>query len=258
VNEIYFDGVKKEAPARWVELTEEQLLVWVKICAKTIEPAQALMFVSSVFYSIRRELFFKLNVAQQIQLADTLKFLLENDLHAWLIPDIKVGLLKKLSGPSDHLSSSTIAEFRSSESYYHAYHAQKDERYLDQLIATLYRPTSILSYYRYKNNGKDERKLFSEVDVIRQAPKMSQLDKDLRAAILFNYEGCRSFIVKRYPTIFVKGDGEQPSKVLPDLNPYIKTIAGGKFGPYKDTEQTDLYLFLDHLRDEIEALSKQK
>jgi hypothetical protein len=259
MNTITLGEIEKHAPAAWSELTDEQLLIWVKICAKNVEPEQALLFVSSAFYGIPKRLFFKLNAAQMIALADDFKFLLINNLYAWLIPEIKVGWRKKFHGPADRFSTSSIAEFRTCESYYHAYKHTGKEYHLDLLIASLYRPLAtgpLSKLLGDKNNGKDGRKLFSEVDVVRHAHRMRKLDKHLRAAILFNYEGCRSFVVKRYPTVFITSDGEASNR-LPEINPLIKTIAGGKFGTYKETENTDLYLFLDHLRDEIEESNKK-
>jgi hypothetical protein len=258
MHKISFNQVTKEAPANWSELTREQLISWVKICAKNIAPDKALMFVSHLFYGLTKTMYFQLNAAQQIQLADCFKYLLNNQLFTWLIPSIKVELFKgsvlgrNYQGPADLLSTSTIEEFKASESFYHAYLQRKDERFLDQLIACLYRPNS-----KTHNNGKDERKTFSEVDVNRNAGKMRRLDKHLRAAILFNYEGCRSFVVSRYPTVFIAGDGTASNK-LPDLGPLIKTVAGGKFGSYKETEQMNLYTFLDHLKDEIEESNRKK
>jgi hypothetical protein len=251
MHQIYFNQVKKEAPSNWSEITEEQLIIWVKLCAKEITTAQALMFVSPLFYCLPKKMYFLLNVAQQIQLADGFKYLLDNQLFTWVIPNIRVHHLKKYRGPEERLSTSTIEEFKTAEFLYHAYLQSRNENLLDQLIACLYRPVS------KRNNGKDERKVFSEVDVIRNAGKMHKLNKHLRAAILFNYEGCRSFIVSRYPTVFIPGDGTTSAK-LPDLSPLIKTVAGGKFGSYKETEQVNLYVFLDHLRDEIEESNRKK
>lgn len=249
MNKISIGEIEKHAPAVWSELTDQQLLIWVKICPKKVAPEQALLFVSSAFYGIPKRLFFKLNAAQMIALADDFKFLLKNNLHAWLIPEIKVGWFKKFYGPADRFSTSTIAEFRTCESYYHTYKLSGNEAHLDLLIATLYRPLS------KHNNGQDGRKVLSEFDVVRSASRMRKLDKHLRAAILFNYEGCRSFVVKRYPTIFIPGDGGE-SNMLPDINPLITTVAGGKFGTYKETKQEDLYIFLDHLAKVIEESNK--
>jgi hypothetical protein len=252
MHKIYIDRVLKEAPSAWHELTADQLIIWMKICAKDIGIEKALMFASSVFLGLPKREYFKLNAAQQIQLADQFKYLLDNKLFAWLIPVIKVGLLGKFHGPKDHLHTSTIEEFNAAESYFHEYQRTGKEAFLDMLIAVLYRPIS------KHNNGKDERKNFTEIDVIRNAPRMRKLDKHLRAAILFNFEGCRRHVVSWYPTIFIPGKEGEKSKFT-NLTPLIKTVAGGtgKFGSFRETEQTNLYLFLDHLRDEIEESNRK-
>ena len=251
MTEIEINDKKYTAPSKWAELSQEQLIIWMKVCEKKISASMALMFVSVVFSGIKKNLHFKLNVAQQIALSESFNFLLENKLTAWIIPTIKIGF-KTFLGPSDYFSTSTIEEFSTAETYYHAYLKNKDEALLDLLIATLYRPASSI------NNGKDTRKVFAEVDVLRNARKMSKLDKHLRAAILFNYEGCRLSVMQRYPTLFIQGDGAADPARLPDLSPIIKTIAGGKFGTYKQTKMEDLYVFLNHWRDEQEAWEKQK
>jgi len=253
MHKIQIGEVLKEAPSAWHELTADQLIIWMKICAKDIGPEKALMFVSAMFLSLPKREYFKLNAAQQIQLADQFKYLLDNKLFAWLNPEFKVGLMRKYQGPADHLSTSTIEEFNAAESYYHMYRHTGNEAFLDQLIAVLYRPTS------KHNNGKDARKIFTEIDVIRNAAGMRKLDKHLRAAILFNYEGCRRHVVSRYPTIFIPGKEGEKSEFT-NLTPLIKTVAGGngKFGSFRETEQTNLYLFLDHLRDEIEESNRKK
>jgi hypothetical protein len=254
MHKIEFNGVIKEAPAKWEELTQEQLIIWMKICAKHIEPTQALMFVSAAFCGLPKREYFRLNAAQQVWLANEFRYLLGNKLYVWIISKLNIGRVTVYQGPSDYLSTSTIDEFNAAESFYQMYRHDGNEQYLDQLIACLYRP---VARFWQKNNGKDARKIFSEVDVIRNARKMQKLDKHLRAAILFNYEGCRSLIMARYPTVFIPGDGNEPAK-LSNLAPLIKTVAGGKFGIYKETEQTNLYAFLDHLRDEIEESQKKK
>lgn len=252
MNKIEIDGEQKTAPSTWNEVTQQQLIWWLKVCEKNVEPEMALLFTCSLFYGISKKVFFKLNAAQRIYLSRTLEFLLENKLHRWIIPTIKVGLFKKYIGPQHYLSSSSIKEFSTAETYYHAYQLNKDEAMLDLLIATLYRPASAV------NNGKDERALFTEVGVLQQAPLMAKLDQYLRQAILFNYEGARLSVMGRYPTLFKKSDSPSKSAQLPDLAPIIKTMAGGKFGSYRETEHTGLYTFLDHWRDEQEAYEQAK
>ena len=251
MHRIQFNDQVKEAPSTWAELTAEQLIIWVKICAKKLSPEQALMFVSAAFCALPKREYFKLNVAQQIWLANEFRYLLGNKLYAWVIEKIKVNPFIQYQGPADHLGTSTIEEFKAAESYYSMYLHTRNEQFLDQLIACLYRPVS------KENNGKDPRAIFTEVSVNKRAVKMRNLDKFLRAAILFNYEGCRSYIIAKYPNVFVPGKGDH-SQQLSDLSPLISTVAGGKFGTYAETEQTNLYTCLNHLSDEIEESRKKK
>jgi hypothetical protein len=251
MNEIIISGLNKSAPSTWAEVTSNQLITWSKICAKKIDREQALMFVSKLFYGIKTKMFFSLNSAQKIQLADTLAFLLENKLYNWLIPELHFRFRKTFHGPANRLSTSSILEFSVSEFHYSAFKKTSDERYLDLLISALYRPAS------KKNNGKDFRAIFTELDCKSNAGLISKLPAAVRASILFNYEGCRSFIVKKYPLIFVPGEGSENNK-LPDLGPLIKTVAGSKFGSYNETEGTNLYTFLDHLQDEMDKVKEME
>lgn len=244
MNSITLDGKSYTAPSAWNEITSKQLVIWAKLIATDISIDNALLLVALLFYNIPKRIFFKLNPVQQYQLVETLKFLIGgNNLVYWVIPSFKI-LCRRFQGPDNRLSSSTIKEFRSSELYYAAYKKTNDETFLDQLIATLYRRPGGNSL------GNDLREPLTDIRVRANARHMKRLSRSTRNAILFNYEGCRSFICKQYPTIFKPGGAD--SKALPDMIGMIKEISGGKFGNFKETEDTQLYLFLDHLRDEIE------
>lgn len=251
MNTISIDSIVRSAPSKWEEMTAEHLLIWVKLCAKRIDPDIALRMASKFMYGIKKRTFLKLVPNQQIQLAGSLAFLTENKLYKWLIPEIRIGRVT-LYGPSDRFSSSSILEYNTTEAYYAAYKLTGKEEYLNQLIAAMYRPKST------DNNGKDFRRIFSEVTVLEYAKAIGKLDRALKAAILFNYEGCRSFVANRYPTVFMKGKDDGKAQGLPDMIPLIKIVAGGKFGSFKETQNADLYVFLDHIRDEKEAWEKSQ
>ncbi|MNL55732.1 hypothetical protein D3C87_1791640 [compost metagenome] len=78
-----------------------------------------------------------------------------------------------------------------------------------------------------------------------------------RQAMLFNYEGCQLYIMQKFPEIFKVSDKTETAG-LPDLEGMIKTVAGGKFGAFKETETTPLYLFLSHVQDEIIESERNK
>lgn len=253
MNKIIINNKAHECPDKWSEIQPWQLLIWMKIISKKMAATHAFALAAMLFYQIKKKTFFKLNAAQQVQLKNTLAFLAEgNKLLRWIIPIVKPYFWLKYYGPSDRLATSTIQEFRFAESYYLAFQKTQDQRYVDQLIASLYRKKGA-------NNLKlDFRIQISQVLINANAGKMNRLDKATRSAIVFNYEGCREYIFSKYPGIFRKSPMQAKTNALPDLEEIIKTVAGGKFGTFRETEDTALYIFLDHLADEIEAAERNK
>lgn len=253
MNNISINGQKYTAPSNWGEVQATHLLFWAKVLQKEIERTHAFALATMGFYKIKPSKYFKLTPAHHVQLKNTLSFLAEdNSLVNWLIETIKPLPWLKYYGPSARLSTSTIQEFRYAELYYLAYQKTKSEQLLDQLIATLYRKKG------QSKLGLDNRSQLTQATIINNAAKMARLPKATRQAILFNYEGCRNFIFKKYPTVFKAEVDAKKTNTLPDLEGIIKTVAGGKFGNYAQTEDTPIYILLDHLADEIEEVKNRK
>ena len=250
MNQISLNGKAYTGPSTWAEMTQQQLVIWNRILAKEITLDDAIKLCIVAFYNIPKRTFFKLNPVQRFALGQTLMFLHDgNRLVKWVTPTLRIRF-KKFYGPESRLSTSTIKEFRSTEFYYNAYRRSLDEKYLDMLIAALYRPKDKAPA------GNDIREMFTDIKVRSNAGMMSKINPDTRQLILFNYEGCRAFVAKKYPEIFKTGTAE--SNAIPDLEPLINIVAGGKFGTFRETESTGLYQFLDHLKGEIEDAEKKK
>lgn len=253
MNTIALNDRQYTCPSTWAEMQSKHLLIWAQIINKDLTTPDAFGLATMLFYGIDPKVYFALSSAQQVQLIDTLHFLAEpNGLNNWLIETVKPRPWLTYYGPSARLATSTIQEFRFAEIYYTAYQRDKKPEYLDQLIATLYRRKG-------NNNLKlDCRTQLSQLLINNQAGKMKHLSPALRNAIVFNYEGCRAYIFKKYANIFKASTSKTTSNELPDLEGIIKTVAGGKFGNYLQTEDTALYIFLNHLSDEIDNAEKQK
>ncbi len=251
MNTITLSETVYTAPSKWNELTIDQLIIWMRICAKNIEGDDALRLAVFGFYKLPKKDFFKLTKVQGIQLSFTLRFLLEEkqQLNNWIIPFIRPNFYSKYYGPANRLTTSTIKEYRYTELLYNAYMAKKDPRLLDRLIGALYREPS--------GSENDIRIGLSDLGVSKRARVIRELSPTLKAAILFNYEGCRNYLSARYPTIFISGKKDNKTG-LPDLQGMIRNIAGGKFGNFVETEQTGLYMFLDHLKDELAENAKNR
>lgn len=255
MNTIQLDHKTYTAPDQWNEISEQQLCLWMKICAKkSIKDEDALRLATVGFYGLAKDDFLKLSRPLEIQLLYTLAFLFDKKpaLTTWVIPEIGNRFLgHRYYGPANRLSNITIREYRYTELLYSAYQIKQSPELLDQLIASLYRSKDS------RGNGNDIRVPLTDLGISKRNKYMSGLPDELKAAILFNYQCCRNYIAERYPTIFLSG-GAKNSQALPDLQNMIKNVAGGKFGNFVETEATGLYLFLDHLKEELAENEKNK
>jgi hypothetical protein len=248
MNTITINGKKYFAPSNWNEMSRKQFVIWSNIHSKSFTVEQAFLLASALFYRIPKRIFFKLNAVEQYEISKTLTFLWDqHNLVRWMIPTVNV-FFTKYHGPDDRLSYSSIKEFRFCELYYNMYKMSGDEKLLDLLIATLYRKAGA------NDAGNDHREKLTDIKVRTQAWKMNRLSSSVRKAILFNYEGCSAYIRSKYPIVFKPT--KDKSNALPDMEELIKAVAGGKFGTFIETENTPLYLFLDHLSLHIEESEK--
>lgn len=228
-------------PSNWGEVTAKQLRIWAKICLLRTKISDALKAVSFIFFGIKESHFILLSEDQHHKIHDRLKFLLKNTCHKWVIESFRF-LLGKYYGPANKLSNLTISEFRLTELYYQMYIKSNEPAYLHLLIAVLYRP---------KRSGvidNDIRADFTEYAINRRAKRFKWLPASLKYAILFNYEGCRFFIIdhQKYKKLF-KGGAKGTKVAIYDYDDMITSLAGGPFGNYIDTGRTNLYTFFDHI-----------
>lgn len=250
INSITKKKVTYTAPSHWNELNEKQLIAWAAICLKKLSIDNAIRLALIAMYGIPPMEFFLIPESQKVELAPTIKFLFEkNNLVKWVIPQIGCGF-RNYYGPEDRLGNITIAEFRRTELYYQAYIKTGQDEYLDLLIATL---------YRAKRKGlidKDIREDITEYGIRNRAKRLKSLSRKFRQATLLNYEGCRGFIHANYLSKLPTSKSDTPSKELFDFNGIIRTIAGGKFGTFEETNSAMLYDFLEHLLETVKEVER--
>lgn len=241
-----------KGPSSWEEITPKQLRIWAKICLLKAKVNEVLKAASFLFFGIKQKHFEVLSHDQHDQIHQKIKFLLKNNCNNWVITRFRF-LFTSYYGPANKLSNLTVNEYRLTELYYQMYIKSKDAKYLDNLIATLYRP---------KRKGKmsdDIREDCTDFDVAKRSKKFKWLRGAFKYAILFNYEGCRYFIQEhpKYKKIFKKGAAGKEESLF-DYDVMIQSIAGGIFGNYKETGNTNLYTFLNHTAHQLEEVERLK
>lgn len=225
------------APSVWNEVNAEQLLLWTKVAHSGYDEDRKLSFAVPIFYNIPVGLYKYIKDGLRLQIFTSLeKMFRENRLNVWLIPKVKI-LWWSYYGPDDKLSNVTAYEFfNACEPLYWKYKNNGDESALTSLCAVLYRPK------RWGTVVNDIRKPFTDAGTRKRSKWFSYLPLNTRRAILFNYEGCRNFIVKNHPKAFKASAGGTNKRGDVTLS-----LAGGPLGDLNSTRNTNLYDFLLHL-----------
>ena len=98
--------------------------------------------------------------------------------------------------PKSKLAGLTFGQFIFTESYYNDWMVTKDEKALNNFIASLFLPSS---------------EKFNNETIPSRIGKIAETDLDMRKAIAFNYSLVMMWLQKAYPLIF------QSSSVDPDI-----------------------------------------
>ena len=136
-----------------------------------------------------------------------------------LIPEIKINGITYY-GPADSLTNILFHEYIVTETNLVNYYQTQDEKFLNNLIAALYReedpqynPTDIAF-------SGDRRKPFNDFQIEARANAISKLDPKIKQAILFFYDGCRNYLKICFPEVFEgsgSGDNENIFKLFMKL-----------------------------------------
>lgn len=172
-----------------------------------------------------------------------------NTLTKQLIPKYK-----RYHAPGNCFSNMNIIEFSKAEMRFESYNNTHETKYLNEMIAILYRPSRFLwGIRKYFTGETDRRQKYSDKHM-RNARKIAKWPLEVRYAIYLYFQGCREFITTKYPHVFkVKDDNEPGGFGYAGL---IISLAGTKFGDTDKTAYTDLHTILIHL--ELQAIEYEK
>lgn len=118
-----------------------------------------------------------------------------------LIPSFKINGVEYF-GPADSLTNLLFHEYIFAETNLVEHSKTQNEKYLDALIAVLWREQD----ENYNPNDitftGDRRKPFNDFQVDARAKAISKLDKVTKQAILFFYDGCRNYLRVKFKEVF--------------------------------------------------------
>ncbi len=111
--------------------------------------------------------------------------------------------------PANRISNISVEEFSFLDSLYYNWHHTNDDRYLNNLCATLYR--------KKKSNVDyiDKRLEFNKEIVSKSVDAISCLPLDVKIGIAYTFLGCKNHLISLFPNVFPKPKKEdKPTKLL--------------------------------------------
>lgn len=131
--------------------------------------------------------------------------------------------------------SITADEFNFADTWYTRYKNTGEVKYLDNLIAVIYRPGRLWFNSKNPANKADRRQPFSNKTVDWRIPLIASLPFDIKLSIVLWYEGCRSMIKDRCPSLFSGENEDSASKH--GWNDVFVSHAGAELGTVEDIKR---------------------
>lgn len=179
--------IDKHLPARWSEMTPQQIVAIPQLAHGTIDDRRLLQ----IFLGIKRSIAKRIDSYQRFCILQNLKYLKEPE-------PISKFVIKKVIGfkaPANHLKNITFGAFIFGDTYYQNYITGKKED-MNRFIACFY----------YNRFG------FKEQNIEMNARLIGLSDLLVREAIAVNYGLIREWLAKAYPYVFQKAESGNKSK----------------------------------------------
>jgi len=213
MHQVHLPHKSYQLPSRWNELNSDQVIKAAYLSSQNLDPIQLakLLFLvitrSLPWWQRYRLQFFYLFQANTSERGDliflTRSFSEFTDFTAQKLKKIRGKYVPNITwyGPNSSLANCTLWEYIKSEQYFMKYIQTKDEKWLNLLIAVIYRPSR--PDYDAEMH-EDIRVPLLDSTVQARAVLVAKLPLPQRIAILMWFDGCRSFIIKSFPPIFKK------------------------------------------------------
>lgn len=173
----------------------------------------------------------------------SVKIHLDSHLTLNLIPRFKVSGINYY-GPAGKLFNVTLSEYIHAETNLSRYAKTKEIRYLDNLIAILYRPEGKHHQDSEEYSG-DRRAPFNDHRFEERAGRISKMTHNLKMCIYLFYQGCQWWYQQQFPHVFKPGTGKADNN-LGFLN-LVDALTGGDVTKTKEIQQTLLMDVMVHL-----------
>jgi hypothetical protein len=208
MNQIVINGKSVMSPSSWNELSRKQLLFVSRLFHGQLTMIDFKLRALFNFISITQKIKKYLHPEDAYFLCETLDFLFEVvSLTRNLLPKLKSGL-RTYVGPSDAMKNCTFGEFTMANSLLDYFSSTKDQKYLDEMVAILYRPKKWFWFIRKLfTDNQDARKRFANRTLKKRTEKMGNMDYNVKYCVFLFFSGILNSLPELYPYVYqMKGD----------------------------------------------------
>jgi len=203
MNLVEIDNIRRSLPSTWNELTREQLLYVSSLFTLKLTLIEFRVKSLFEFLSVKRKTLKRIAPEDAFTLCESLDFLnKEVNLTRNLLPVIKAGL-RKYHGPADAMVYCTFGEFTLACSALDEFQKTGEEKYLNELVAILYRPNKVFWFIRkYFTDNQDPRGKFMNRAFKKRARKFSRVDHCVKYSIYLFFNGVLNSLPALYPYVY--------------------------------------------------------
>ena len=227
MNIVQIDSVSCNLPSTWNELTKKQLLYISKQFQKGISVVDFKVQALYELLTVKKKLFFRIHPEDAHFLCQTLDFLLKDVTLTRNVIPVIWHRFHKYYGPSDTMLQCTFGEFTRAHSRLDLYFETKNEKFLDEIVAILYRPKkSAWCIRKYFSNSRDPRRKLHDLSLRKRTAAFQSLDPVLKYGVLLFFTGVLNSLPNQFPNVFRRREDSEESKH--GWVPLVISLADGK------------------------------
>ena len=203
MNQIEIEGKIYFMPSAWNELTRKQVLFVSRLFQGQLTLMDFKLRVLLKFLTIRQKVMKRIDHEDVYFLCESLDFLFkEVSLTKNLLPDLRNGRRKYL-GPADAMMNCTFGEFTMANSLLDSFSKTKEQKYLDEMVAVLYRPRKWFWFIQKSfTDNQDPRKRFVNRSLKRRCQRIARLDNEVKYSIFLFFSGVLNTLPLLYPYVY--------------------------------------------------------
>lgn len=223
--------INKLLPARWSELTEDQMVAVPSLIRGGMTEAR----VIEIFLRVKRRISKVMDSYQRFCVMQLLRFLKNPEpVGTFIIPRIK-----GFHRPGNNLKGICFGAFMYGDTFYQRY-IGGDKKSLDRFIACYY----------YDKKGFDEKMIEKNAAIIsREKP-------EIREAVAVNYGLIREWMAQMYPYVFQKQEEGKRKKKAPGWVKVFDRIVGKDIVHQDDYARSPATEILRHLNETVKEFYK--